>query len=110
MYCLSSANPIGETGSGYPTNVYDGNRLSLPILRQKIALSDVWCLLTCRMVVVMRIEYLEYNSSTRTEKTLNKRILKYCRIKQSETNKKRTETNEKIEQLMNSTETGNEYK
>jgi hypothetical protein len=41
VYCLASANPIGEIGSGYPTNVYDGNRLSLPILRQKMALSDV---------------------------------------------------------------------
>ncbi len=58
----------------------------------------------------MRIEYLEYNSSIRTENTLNKWTLKYCRIKQSESNKKRTETYEKIEQLMNSTETGNEYK
>ncbi len=36
-----SAYPDGETGSRYPTNVYDGNRLLLPILRQKIALSDV---------------------------------------------------------------------
>jgi hypothetical protein len=26
---LPSANPIGEIGSGYPTNVYDGDRLSL---------------------------------------------------------------------------------
>ncbi len=31
----------GEIGSVYPTNVYGGNRLSLPILRQKIGLSDV---------------------------------------------------------------------
>jgi hypothetical protein len=36
-----SANPIGDIGSGYPTNVYDGNRLSPPILRQKMALSGV---------------------------------------------------------------------
>jgi hypothetical protein len=31
----------GEIGSGFPTNVYDGNRLLLPILRQKMAQSDV---------------------------------------------------------------------
>jgi hypothetical protein len=31
--------PVGETGSGYPTNVYDCNKLSLPILRQKMAQS-----------------------------------------------------------------------
>jgi hypothetical protein len=36
-----SANPYGDIGSGYPTNVYDGNRLSLPILRKKMARSDV---------------------------------------------------------------------
>jgi hypothetical protein len=29
-----STNPIGDIGSGYPTNVYDGNRLSRLILRQ----------------------------------------------------------------------------
>jgi hypothetical protein len=40
------ANPYGEIGSGYPTNVFDGNRLLLPIIRQKMALSDVGCLLT----------------------------------------------------------------
>ncbi len=26
-----SANPTGDISSGYSTNVYDGNRLSLPI-------------------------------------------------------------------------------
>jgi hypothetical protein len=26
----------GEIGSEYPTNVYDGNRVSLPILRQTL--------------------------------------------------------------------------
>jgi hypothetical protein len=36
---LPSANLIGEIGSGYPTNVYDGNRLSLPLLTQKMAQS-----------------------------------------------------------------------
>ncbi len=34
---LPSANPIGEISSGYPTNVYDGNRLLFPILRQEMA-------------------------------------------------------------------------
>ncbi len=33
---LPSANSIGEIGSRYPTNVSDSNRLSLPILRQKM--------------------------------------------------------------------------
>ncbi len=36
---LPSSNPVGEIGSGYPTNIYDGNSLSLPILRQKMAKS-----------------------------------------------------------------------
>jgi hypothetical protein len=36
---LPLLNPYGEIGSGYPTNVYDGNPLSLPILRQR------WCCL-----------------------------------------------------------------
>ncbi len=49
-----SANLSREISTGYPTNVYDGNKLSLPI--HNIALSDVWCLLTCRMVVDMEIE------------------------------------------------------
>jgi hypothetical protein len=30
----------GEIGFGYHTNVYDGDRLSLPVLRKKMALSD----------------------------------------------------------------------
>jgi hypothetical protein len=34
-----SSNPVGEIGAGYPTNVYDCNRLSVPILRQKMAQS-----------------------------------------------------------------------
>jgi hypothetical protein len=45
MYCQGrilvsvsrSANLIRETDSGYPTKVYDCYRLSLPILRQKMA-------------------------------------------------------------------------
>jgi hypothetical protein len=37
---LPSAYLIREIGSRYPTNVYDGNRLSLPILRQKMAQSQ----------------------------------------------------------------------
>jgi hypothetical protein len=36
---LPSANLIGEISSGYPTNVYDGNRLSLPLLTQKMVQS-----------------------------------------------------------------------
>jgi hypothetical protein len=38
---LPSANSIREISSGYPTNVYDGKRLLLPILRKKMALSHV---------------------------------------------------------------------
>jgi hypothetical protein len=44
-YYLSSrlSNPSGDFGSGYPTmSTYDGNRLLLPILRQKGA---VWCMM-----------------------------------------------------------------
>ncbi len=50
-----------EIVSGCPTYVYDGNRLLLLILRQKVALSDVWSLLTCWMVVDMgiKIRYLQ---------------------------------------------------
>jgi hypothetical protein len=65
---LASANPIGEIGSGYPTNVYDGNRLSLPILRQKMCylLYDLYWL--ARWLLLWGSKYLEYNSSIRTEK------------------------------------------
>ncbi len=34
-----SANLIGKIGSGYPTNVNDGSRLLLPVIRQKMAKS-----------------------------------------------------------------------
>jgi hypothetical protein len=37
----SPANLIGDIGSGYPTNVYDSNRLLLPILRENISQSVV---------------------------------------------------------------------
>jgi hypothetical protein len=39
IYVSTYANPIGEKSSGYLTTVYDGNRLSLPVLRQKMAQS-----------------------------------------------------------------------
>jgi hypothetical protein len=45
-------NPYGKIGSRYPSNVYHGNRLSFPILRQKMALSDVLCLLTAGWLFV----------------------------------------------------------
>ncbi len=32
-----SGNPIGDIGSGYPTHVYSGYRLSLAIPRHKMA-------------------------------------------------------------------------
>jgi hypothetical protein len=34
---LPSSNPVGAIGSGYPTDVYDCKRLSLPVPRQKMA-------------------------------------------------------------------------
>jgi hypothetical protein len=37
--CHPPLNPTGEIGSGYPTNIYDDNRLSLPILRKKMVQS-----------------------------------------------------------------------
>jgi hypothetical protein len=36
-FCLR----LFSLGTGYPTNVYDGNRLLLHILRQKMALPGV---------------------------------------------------------------------
>jgi hypothetical protein len=41
LLVLPSTNPIGEIGSRYPTSVYGGIRLLLPLLRQKMALSGV---------------------------------------------------------------------
>ncbi len=44
----SSSSPVGQIDSGYPNNVYDCNRLTLPKLRQKMAHScgmmfvDLW--------------------------------------------------------------------
>jgi hypothetical protein len=44
----SSSSPVGQIVSGYPNNVYNCNRLSLPKLRQKMAQScgmmfiDLW--------------------------------------------------------------------
>ncbi len=75
--CLSRPllNQYGEIGSGYPSNVYDGNRLLFPILREKMVLSDVHTvLIDCRMVVVMGSKYLEYNASIRTEKSTEQMI------------------------------------
>jgi hypothetical protein len=45
-------NPYEETGSGIPTDAYDGNRLSPPTPRQKMTLSGVWFLLTARWLFV----------------------------------------------------------
>ncbi len=40
--CAShSSNPVEEIGSGYSTYVYDDNRLSLPVLREKMVQSYV---------------------------------------------------------------------
>jgi hypothetical protein len=42
VYVLPSANPIAEIGSEYFANVYHGNGILLPILRQKILWYDVY--------------------------------------------------------------------
>ncbi len=39
MVVLPSSDPVEEIGSRYRTNVYDCNRLSLLIIRQKMAQS-----------------------------------------------------------------------
>jgi hypothetical protein len=39
VFVSPSCNPVGGIGSRNPANVYDGNRLSLPILRQKMVQS-----------------------------------------------------------------------
>ncbi len=39
VFVSPSSYPVGEIGSRYPTNVYDGNKLLLPILRQKMVQS-----------------------------------------------------------------------
>ncbi len=68
---LPSANPIGDFGSGYLTTyLYNGNRPSTSYTETKMVQSDVWCSLTCRMVVdtwFVGSKYLEYNSSIRAE-------------------------------------------
>ncbi len=96
-----SANPIWRNWFRiYPTNVYDGNKLLLPILWQKMALSGVWCLLTCWMVVGIEI-LRTYNTIPvlGQKNTLNKQIIKHWIIKhwiikQNKSKKSRTETNE----------------
>ncbi len=41
---LPSANSIGDIGSGYPANLYDGTGLSFPILCQTKD-GAVWCMM-----------------------------------------------------------------
>ncbi len=74
---------FGEIGSGNPTNVFGGNRLLLPILRQKMSLTGVWCLLTRRMVV--RWFCRDQNAwntipGSRQKITLSKRLIEHWRL------------------------------
>jgi hypothetical protein len=66
-----SSNPIGDIGSGYLTiSTYNGNRPSTSYTETKMVQSDVWYLLTCRMVAdtwFVGSKYLESNSSIRAE-------------------------------------------
>jgi hypothetical protein len=91
-----------EIGSIYPTNVYDGNRLLLPVLRQKMVLSDEWCLFTCQMVVVMGIEIPEIQFQYQDRIiTLSIQIIEHWIIEQMQTERNRTESNESRTILMN---------
>jgi hypothetical protein len=59
-------NPLEKVGSVYPF-MFDCNRPLAPILRQKMALSTVWCLLTAWCLMFTRSKYLEHISRIRTE-------------------------------------------
>jgi hypothetical protein len=54
-----------------PLYVYDRNRPLAPILRQKMVLSAVWCLLTAWWLIFYRIKIPGNISRIRTEHTLN---------------------------------------
>ncbi len=91
MICWSpSSNPIGEICSRYPTNVYDSNIFSLPILRQKIAQS-------CGMVFIDlpdRCCYGDWNTwntfnASEQKITLNNRTTNN-QTKQSEQNRNKS--------------------
>jgi hypothetical protein len=89
-----SAYPIGEIGSGYPSNVYDGNRLSLPILRQKLEQS-------CGMIFIDLPDscwYLDRNTWNTLLISEQKIILNNWttnnRMKQSEQNRNRIKSNQ----------------
>ncbi len=59
-------NPLEKIGSVYPF-MPDCNRPLAPILRQKMALSTVRCLLTAWCLMFTRSKYLEHISRIRTE-------------------------------------------
>ncbi len=101
---LPSATRFGETGSGYPTNVNDDNRLSLLILRQNLALSDV------SMMFIDLLDGCWYGD----QNTLNTIPVSGQKITQSKwivdywiKNKNRKETNES--RTTEITVTSNEY-
>ncbi len=80
-------NPIREIGSVYPTNVYDGNRLSLPIPRQNMAQYGLWCLVTCQMVDVCDFgDQNTWNTIPVSEQKiiLNNQVIKHWIVKQKQ--------------------------
>jgi hypothetical protein len=61
---------LENIGFEYPFYVYDGNRPLAPILnysKTKMVQSDVCCLLTCLMIVVVGIKIPGIHSRIRTE-------------------------------------------
>jgi hypothetical protein len=89
-----------EIGFRYFTNGYHGNRLSLSILRQKMELSDVWCLLTAGWLLLRVSKYLGYNSSIRTEK--------YTESRNNQTLNSRTKTH-RIKEKQNEWQSNNRW-
>ncbi len=85
--------------------VYDCNRPLAPILRQKMALSGVWCLLTTWWLMWLHddwcftgLRYVEYISRIRTEHTLNNSNTEWKnRIKQKALGGINTESNKSTE-------------
>ncbi len=96
---LPSANSIGDTGSGYPANVYDGNRLSLPILC-KTKYGAVWCMMFIDLldgcflwVECARNSWITIPVSEQ-KITLNNQVIKPWIVKQNQIEQSRTESNE----------------
>ncbi len=71
LIVLLSTNPLEKIGSVYPLYVYDRNRPLAPLLRQKMALSGVWCFYWLLMFDVYGIKILEQIYRIRTEHLSN---------------------------------------